>query len=194
MANLMNLLAKNEQSMLTSNVIDDYLEIVQNTLLFGSKRKILVLKIGFFQFIWNKESTPETFRWNQNVDIFEQETLVIPLFEPESKHWCLITIDIPLKMLSYYDSIGNWQFGRKAATYLKNYLSEYANWHKKTFLFSDWQEENIRVPQQNNQYDCGVFMCIFAEAVMKQEALPEHLLPEEIWFFRKKMFTHLINQ
>ena len=49
-------------------------------------------------------------RWTKKVDIFDHAIILVPVHlpapPPYSDHWCLATIDMQRKVISYYDSMG----------------------------------------------------------------------------------------
>ena len=58
-------------------------------------------------------------RWTKNVDICAHDIILVPIHL--GMHWCLATIDMQRKKLSYYDSMGGRDNGCLQAlfTYLK---------------------------------------------------------------------------
>ena len=43
-------------------------------------------------------------RWTKKVDVFSQDLLIIPI-NHDSLHWCLATVDMRSRAISYYDSM-----------------------------------------------------------------------------------------
>jgi hypothetical protein len=84
-------------------------------------------------------------------------------------HWVLIVILIKHKRILYYDSNINKE--DRSAYYLETTLSwlndENIKWNLNNFRGSDWNIQLPLMPQQNNGYDCGVFLLAIAEDVFK---------------------------
>ena len=43
-------------------------------------------------------------RWTKTVDVFSQDLLIIPI-NHDNLHWCLATVDMRSRAISYYDSM-----------------------------------------------------------------------------------------
>ena len=43
-------------------------------------------------------------RWTKKVNLFSQDLLIIPI-NHDSLHWCLATVDMRSRSISYYDSM-----------------------------------------------------------------------------------------
>jgi len=102
----------------------------------------------------------------QQIDIFAFDKIVIPVHL--GNHWCLSVINFQRKRFEYYDSMG----GRnpRCLSLLREYVKSESNDKKKVpFDLSGWCDYSPSdIPQQRNGHDCGVFMCKFAEAVMRE--------------------------
>uniref|UniRef100_A0A915CSX8 Ubiquitin-like protease family profile domain-containing protein n=1 Tax=Ditylenchus dipsaci TaxID=166011 RepID=A0A915CSX8_9BILA len=80
-------------------------------------------------------------------------------------------VDLRRKTISYYDSLlGD---GANTLRIIRKFLEqtekpENRNWfHKKVWLCDSPKD----IPKQKNGYDCGLFLCCFADRVSKEEKL-----------------------
>lgn len=159
------------------------------------------------QAISYKGSDKESFfvkfrRWWKGVNIFEKAYILIPIHD--DLHWSLVIICFPDKkddsgpIILHLDSLG---FHRSSTVFsnIKSYLKEewrYMNQEVPTdFPIPDriWkhldrriEDKIIAVPQQKNDYDCGLFVLFFMERFI-QEA-PERLKKRDLAMFGKKWF------
>eukprot|EP00397_Hematodinium_sp_SG-2012_P055693 GEMP01068160.1.p1 GENE.GEMP01068160.1~~GEMP01068160.1.p1 ORF type:complete len:334 (+),score=46.19 GEMP01068160.1:196-1197(+) len=108
-------------------------------------------------------------RWTrrQKVDIFDLDLIIVPVNINEM-HWTLGCIDMRAKKVRFYDSLGtpsNSTFADFMIRYVKDEHKD-----KKGSALSDadeWEAEDvIDNPQQDNGYDCGVFLCKYAECLV----------------------------
>ncbi|XP_043276018.1 sentrin-specific protease-like [Venturia canescens] len=100
-------------------------------------------------------------RWTKKIKIFSFDLILVPIHL--GNHWCLATIDMKDSKIKYYDSL----FGENidCLTRLFDYITckaaeeECTNWQPEmwNFVFKK------KIPKQRNGYDCGVFVCLFAE-------------------------------
>jgi Ulp1 family protease len=134
------------------------------------------LKILFFDSYFMAqlldESCSKTFSY-KNVErrtlrknVFAREKIALPVYVVDSCHWILLTADMMECRISVYDSLSIG--GMKYAEAFLRYLREEAI--SKTGCSLDeltggkeWSMINATCPQQDNSFDCGVFMCIFLE-------------------------------
>uniref|UniRef100_A0A915D935 Ubiquitin-like protease family profile domain-containing protein n=1 Tax=Ditylenchus dipsaci TaxID=166011 RepID=A0A915D935_9BILA len=108
--------------------------------------------------------------WTRHEDIFEQDILLIPIHLPG--HWALVAVKIKKHRLIYYDSLlGD---GHICLSLIKKYLEQESmqkGHHEKDPV--NWLGFNDKtIPQQSNCYDCGIFVCLFAESVSR-DARPD---------------------
>ena len=59
------------------------------------------------------------------------------------------------------------------------------------YYFSKWSFFLAETPKQNNQYDCGVFLCKFIEYVYKQ--IPFNFSQKDMKFFRYQIAEKLLK-
>ena len=120
-----------------------------------------------------KYKYPNVKRWHKHApgkNIFEQERIFFPI-SINNSHWALVVAFMDEKRIQYYDSL-KWN-GTK---YLKGILQYLQDDYKRQFR-SDMDTSEWRLvlctedtPQQgaynkNNAWDCGVFVCLFADFI-----------------------------
>jgi len=106
-------------------------------------------------------------RWAPNRNIFQLRSLFIPV-HLDNSHWSLIHVDFTNSSIEYLDSLGN--SGSAHLNFTFKYLQdEYLQtYHCNMPNLSNWsilQNNNNTTPKQENNYDCGIFTCLFAEAL-----------------------------
>lgn len=147
-------------------------------------------------------------RWwngvNVNVNIFEKSYIFLPIHE--NHHWSLVIICIPDKedesvpILLHYDSLG-LHSSRSILENIKSFLKK--EWtclkEKETsstcpLADSVWknlprriEKQIITVPQQKNEYDCGLFVLFFMQRFI--EEAPPRLKKKDLGMFGKHWFN-----
>ena len=87
-------------------------------------------------------------------------------------HWMLVIVYPKKNIIASYDSInGNNEEVVNNVLKLLHFLVKKDS--DEEDCFKEWDFLVIDGPQQNNAFDCGVFMCIFALFVMKGENVIE---------------------
>jgi sentrin-specific protease 1 len=101
-------------------------------------------------------------RWTDKVDVFSLEKVIIPI-NVTNTHWFLAVIDFRNKWTQVFDSMGSIRVDVHDT--LHRWLQD-EHWNKHgTALDRTWGRHlngAAAVPQQDNNCDCGVFMCLFA--------------------------------
>ncbi|XP_043276060.1 sentrin-specific protease 1-like [Venturia canescens] len=140
---------------LNDEVINRYFELIlkknQKTFAFGTFFFSRLISGGF----------SAVQRWTKKFNIFDFDLVLIPLHL--GAHWCLATIDLKTKKIQYFDSLMGKN--REYATIIFEYLiMEAANKKQSSFDPKQWSIVIKRdIPKQLNNFDCGVFVCSFAE-------------------------------
>ncbi|XP_052730781.1 ubiquitin-like-specific protease 1D isoform X3 [Vigna angularis] len=142
-------------------------------------------------------------RWWKGVNIFQKAYVLIPIHE--DLHWSLIIICIPDKedesgpIILHLDSLG-LHSSKSVFDNIKSYLIEEKNYMDREDVSSNvsiadriWkclprriECQIIAVPQQKNEYDCGLFVLYFIERFM--EVAPERLKKKDLAMFGKRWF------
>lgn len=102
--------------------------------------------------------------------INEYGLILIPIVE--KFHWTLAVIDKTRKQIDYYNSM----YDNKESAIPKVLLDYYGRYMKKHNIKHDADHWNLRTigggcPQQNNNIDCGVFICLYAENIARAKEL-----------------------
>eukprot|EP01127_Copromyxa_protea_P021974 TRINITY_DN7698_c0_g1_i1.p1 TRINITY_DN7698_c0_g1~~TRINITY_DN7698_c0_g1_i1.p1 ORF type:complete len:596 (-),score=98.04 TRINITY_DN7698_c0_g1_i1:72-1859(-) len=156
--------------------------------------KIHVFNTFFYQNLSNRGNGyayNRVARWTKDKDIFALDKIFIPV-HVHGNHWCLAVLNIRDKRIEYYDSMGN--SNPKCIENLKKYLLDEHKSKKGEDLDIDTYDvysPGPDCPQQTNVYDCGVFMCKFADYHSRD--LPLTFSQRNIPFFRKQMALQIVN-
>lgn len=142
-------------------------------------------------------------RWWKGVNIFEKAYILLPIHE--HYHWSLIIICLPNKeddsgpIILHLDSLGFHASGGIFRN-VKRFLIKEWTYLCKTNVSPDlpiadkiWKnldrridDKTITVPQQKNDYDCGIFVLFFMERFI-QEA-PKRLRRKDLDMFGRQWF------
>ncbi|KAK3041778.1 hypothetical protein RJ639_000294 [Escallonia herrerae] len=143
-------------------------------------------------------------RWWKGVNIFEKAYIFLPIHE--QLHWSLVIICIPDKedesgpIVLHLDSLG-YHSSRSVFDSVKSFLKEEWNYlnnqgeapFELPIANKIWKnlprridEKKIMVPQQKNEYDCGLFVLFFMERFI--EDAPERLKKMGLDMFGKQWF------
>ncbi|KAK9935505.1 hypothetical protein M0R45_022607 [Rubus argutus] len=144
-------------------------------------------------------------RWWKGVDIFQKAYILIPI--NEDVHWSLVIICIPDKeeesgpIVLHLDSLG-LHCSKSIFRNIKSFLKEEWCYLDQESGISDltvsdcWKqlpdhivEKKLVVPQQKNDYDCGLFVLFFMERFI--EEAPERLKKKDLDMFGRKWFQPL---
>ena len=108
--------------------------------------------------------------WHDAESLFKVELILIPV-HVNGNHWCLGYVDLYRKQVRYLDSFGriNDTFEQNIMRFLKDKWD--ASGKPDVFPFACMNEGNyhVNIPKQSNEYDCGVFVCKFAECLTRDE-------------------------
>ncbi|KAI9125365.1 hypothetical protein K1719_003981 [Acacia pycnantha] len=155
-----------------------------------------------------KRSDRDTFfakfrRWWKGTNIFKKAYLLIPIHE--DLHWSLVIISFPEKkdesgpIILHLDSL-SLHPSRSVFVNIKSFLKEEWKYVDQECVPSDipiadkiWkylprriEDKILAVPQQKNEYDCGLFVLYFIERFI--EEAPERLKKKDLNMFGKKWF------
>ena len=120
-------------------------------------------------------------------NIFNLKNLFIPI-NISNNHWVLIVISMTEKMIRFYDSLES-NLGNDYLKIIWNYLlDEKKAKHEgqQQLNPNDWRQvsKTERVPQQENKYDCGAFVCLFGYCIAHD--CPLRFEQNDMTIFRKK--------
>ncbi|GMH01614.1 hypothetical protein Nepgr_003453 [Nepenthes gracilis] len=142
-------------------------------------------------------------RWWRGVNIFQKAYILLPIHE--NLHWSLAIICIPDKedesgpIILHLDSLG-YHFSRSIFVNIRSFLREEWNYVNKDvgpvdipILDRIWKylprridEKIITVPQQDNDYDCGLFVLFFMERFIVEA--PDRLKKKDLAMFGRRWF------
>ena len=131
------------------------------------------------------------FRWSKKFSIFDKDKVFCPVNIGNS-HWTLIVIYVQQKRIQYYDSMGNSQAKRYLNGALR-YMGDEAAKLDLDFNSSDWvlTPSQPDTPQQQNCYDCGAFVVMFADFL--SDNLPLEFSQAHLPFFRQKICGNILR-
>ncbi|XP_042057538.1 ubiquitin-like-specific protease 1D isoform X2 [Salvia splendens] len=177
------------ESYLSSPIMNFYIRYLQKPTLPSARRKdnYHMFNTYFYeklkQDVLSKADREDLFlkfrRWWKGVNIFEKAYIFLPIHE--NCHWSLIIISMPNKedesgpIILHLDSLG-LHCSKSIFSNVKSFLVEEWKFLKKEevlqlpFAEHIWNrlsrridDRVIEVPQQQNVYDCGLFVLFFIE-------------------------------
>lgn len=146
----------------------------------------------FFYLALSDKGYKHVRRWTKKIDIFTKKKLFMPIHIDEENHWCLVCVDFEQKAIKYYDSLGGRNF-ICLKLILKYLMLEHVDKKDEEFLPGGWLLINMRkCPQQLNDWDCGVFVCMFAEHLARDA--PLDFSQKDMRKFRKQLMLEIKKQ
>ena len=152
--------------------------------------KVHMFNTFFFKYLCKNYTKVR--RWTKKTDIFGMDFVIVPI-HVNGNHWCLGLINFVHKKVQYYDSLRG--SNQPALDLLLEYVQlEYKDKKKGDLNMDEWVKENRQdIPRQQNGFDCGVFMCMFAEYISRG-TLHMDFSQDNILFFRKRMVYEIATK
>jgi sentrin-specific protease 1 len=139
-------------------------------------------------------------RWTRGIDLFDGRYayVLVPIHycgaDGTDDHWCLLAINLAWRRIDFYDSL----YDRVHAIDLdlvRRYLcAEFNSHHDGDMLPCQWKlnETRTTAPQQQNGYDCGVFVCQIARALLHHQPL-RSVKQSDMVYYRARMLLDLVD-
>ncbi|XP_044174284.1 uncharacterized protein LOC114951871 [Acropora millepora] len=147
----------NDGEQLNDQIINFYMELINQR---TKESAALPRAYCFNSFFYEKLSTCGAkwmTSWTKKINILDYHLLFIPVHLPH--HWALGVVNVSLKKISYWDGkqITAPAFFKNIRCFLKDQMSR----KRRSFHEVDWMDEFPKaVPVQDNNYDCGMFVCM----------------------------------
>ncbi|KAJ6466523.1 hypothetical protein C8R47DRAFT_1223957 [Mycena vitilis] len=117
-------------------------------------------------------------RWFSKLDIFQKDHLIIPVFWKPLKHWVLVVVFFADTKIRVYDSLRQPK-GTRAKAIHGRVMDMLMHEHRVLYsipLPPAWAADPVAeaaplVPQQDNAFDCAIFMIAFAESTAEGRSI-----------------------
>ena len=175
-------LSSSESKWLSNFVIDGYLELVKSE--SGLKIEVLTWE-QFDRGVGNKSAAEIT---KGKGPFLEQDMILVPC-NPHSLHWHLLAVYPSEKCILVLDSKSG-DFVKPAAFQSVKKMMSFLVEVDNTIDVSQWKFHSSKpkeIPQQHNDFDCGVFVCLYARCLAGGKMLTQSSIPE----IRKAMILEL---
>ncbi|NXH56257.1 SENP5 protease, partial [Rhabdornis inornatus] len=172
------------QNWLNDQIINMYGELVMDA---------VPEKVHFFNSFFHRQLVTKGYngvkRWTKKVDLFKKTLLLIPIHL--EVHWSLITVNIPSRIISFYDSQGiHFKF---CVENIRKYLLTEAKEKNHPEFLQGWQTAVTKcIPQQKNDSDCGVFVLQYCKCLALDQ--PFQFSQEDMPRVRKRIYKELCER
>jgi len=126
-------------------------------------------------------------RWGRDMKYHKCDIVIVPI-NVSNIHWILVVVDIKQEQMRFYDSFHTP--GRLYCQRIKEFFEQYFLLYagNDNIDVTRWSMQDVQsFKAQPNRFDCGVYVCIFAELEMFQLPLShcpkitEKLLSTQRW-------------
>uniref|UniRef100_A0A8B9BYH5 SUMO specific peptidase 5 n=1 Tax=Anser brachyrhynchus TaxID=132585 RepID=A0A8B9BYH5_9AVES len=172
------------QNWLNDQIINMYGELIMDA---------VPEKVHFFNSFFHRQLVTKGYngvkRWTKKVDLFKKTLLLIPIHL--EVHWSLITVNIPSRIISFYDSQGiHFKF---CVENIRKYLLTEAKEKNRPEFLQGWQTAVTKcIPQQKNDSDCGVFVLQYCKCLALDQ--PFQFSQEDMPRVRKRIYKELCER
>jgi hypothetical protein len=182
--------ACNEENYLTNFTIEAYLSLVSSA---AVAKGVKVEYLGWELFERGFSKSPVKELLKGKAPLLEQDLILVPGNPGKSEHWFLLAVRPQEKQIFVVDS--------KAGSFVKSSTENAIkkmwralqqidpNLDTKEWLFASNTPKDT--PQQQNSFDCGVFLCFFARSLALSSSVPSST---GIELFRHHMIMELHEQ
>ena len=160
------------------NVIDSYFELLQersyNEPSLEPSLEVLVTK---FYTKLVQSGYKGVKRWREKRSIFNHDLVLMPV--NIERHWALLAFHIRARTVTYYCSLRRRM--PNVLVLAKDFIVNEANAKNITsFNVDDWTfEQDLTTPEQQNGFDCGAAICMFAEHISRRALLGKMMPPSK---------------
>ena len=176
--------ANSEENYLTNFVIDEYLTILKATC---TAKKVSVISWEVFE----KCSVKRIFAEKEN--LLKQELIIVPCNPANSAHWYLLVAFLQIRVIAVLDSLAG-DFVKPTAEVSIKKMWLLLKMFDSTLDEKEWQfvvNKPEDLPQQDNDFDCGVFVILYARCLIDKSTFVEMASIND---FRKHMVAELHKQ
>ena len=190
-----NLIGKDIKSLqfpnwLNDNVIDAYLSLIEARSTQPNYPFVRKFSTFFYGGILAR-GIENAHTWALHSNIFAHEYLFFPIHT--TAHWSLVVADLVKGELHYYDSSLDHMLGTTILTTIRAYLiHEYRRVEGAEPDRGFSPRIITNAPQQTNGFDCGVFVCQFAEHISRRQ--PIAFSQRHMQSFRNTMIWELVTK
>ncbi|KAJ3447288.1 sentrin-specific protease [Anaeramoeba flamelloides] len=184
---------------LTDNQISFFYEYLTETIVKQSGKKILLMTPPILMLLSYTNSPQEIKEIFQASDLSKQEYIFLPInnktdFDQFSgSHWSLLIFVKSLSTFFYYDSYsqGNYkiakQFAKRLAPVLIPNNTQNEKVSKPNFV-------KVKSPQQENLFDCGVFLLAFTRFFVKSICAEKKEINDKFFDNKKNLSNHITQE
>uniref|UniRef100_J3NEU0 Ubiquitin-like protease family profile domain-containing protein n=1 Tax=Oryza brachyantha TaxID=4533 RepID=J3NEU0_ORYBR len=192
---------------LSSPVINFYIQYIKRTKLCNDdcRGKFYIFNTYFYskleEALLGKGKFVKLRRWWKGANIYHTSYIILPIHG--TAHWSLIIICIPSKasnsgpIILHLDSLQLHSSAKIFDTVGRYLKEEWCHLGKNPpgisisetiweDLPSHIQKEKVQVPQQRNEYDCGIFMLYYIERFIREA--PERFTRDNLGMFSRSWF------
>ena len=179
--------ASSRDKWLSNFVIDSYLELVKSATQSATNLHVEVLSWEVFDRVIGKQPAGNIVKGKQMTD---QDLVLVPINTSQSMHWFLLAAFPKQKCIITLDSKSSLSVKpivQHAVQKMMSFLVELDS----SVDVSEWEfyaSTEGDVPQQNNSFDCGVFVCLFSRCLALGNKM---VTQEDIPTYRKYMVLEL---
>jgi sentrin-specific protease 1 len=179
---------------LNDEVVNFYIQMLLERNQLRQHRKVYIFNTHFYPLVQpkGKYDYNRVRRWTlkQKIDVFSLDKVLVPIHL--GNHWCLAVINFIDKRFEYYDSLG--AANPHCLKILRQWLQdESVNKRGKQFDLTAWVDYTPKdIPLQRNGFDCGVFMCKFADYTSRNQTFT--FAQQDMKYFRQLIALELLNK
>jgi len=186
-----------DEQWLNDSIIDAYMALIMKRSQEDPHLTKVYAFSTYFYTALESQGYQKVTRWTSKIDVFSYNLLLLPIHSND--HWTLIVFDRKLNNYAYLDSLAtsDYDLTNSVATYhihnFASYLVE-ESMNKRKIPY-DRDSAKIagctNIPTQDNETDCGAFICAYAENFARGE-LKQFLFDQsDLKYLRFKMCYEL---
>ena len=156
------------QKLLNDSVINVFCELILDRSRKSANLPNIHVFATRFGLGWKLGGVDKVQEWcRAPLDLFQMDLVFFPL-NVNNNHWVLVSASLATKTIEYYDSMNN--DGTESRKMVAIYLSQlHQVLHGNALDLNEWDSiDRHDIPQQENGFDCGVFVCQFAERLSRR--------------------------
>ncbi|XP_050375868.1 probable ubiquitin-like-specific protease 2B isoform X2 [Argentina anserina] len=182
---------------INDTLIDFYIKYLENQIQPEEKHRFYFFNSFFFRKLADLDKDPSTVpggraafqrvrKWTRKVDLFEKDYIFIPV--NFNLHWTLVVICHPGEVPRYKDGGSSTSAKVPCILHLDSLKGSHTGLknHVQSYLWEEWKDKkketseeissnfhnlrflSLELPQQENTYDCGLFLLHYLELFLEE--------------------------